>query len=199
MRSKFTTSSPTVPDPEVIKFIGVYGSWGEMEYCGGNPYEGYAVRFGLKVERGQGGSKDDSAVNAVCLICNNGQEICSKQGMWGERIQSQRTCRTGFSAAMIKSDKEDMAYYDHVGDDTAVTDLVLRCGGRDIWNRQDSAWMDVPSPTHWGHWYQVGQCPEGYVICGLRTQVEDALGPNADDTALNGVEFSCCHKASIRR
>jgi hypothetical protein len=53
-----------------------WGEWGKVEYC---PEGEKATGFSLKTEREQGRG-DDTALNAIALICTSGRRITSAQG-----------------------------------------------------------------------------------------------------------------------
>jgi len=72
-----------------------------------------------------------------------------------------------------------------LGDCTGANDINLGC--RDKWG-----WKEVDNPVSWHEWTQPIACPDGFVICGLKTRVQAKQGLY-DDTALNGVEFKCCY------
>jgi hypothetical protein len=53
-----------------------WGDWGKVEHC---PEGERANGFSLKTEREQGRG-DDTALNAIALICTSGRRITSTQG-----------------------------------------------------------------------------------------------------------------------
>ena len=69
-----------------------WGSWGSASFC---PEQSWAAGFGLKVEFDQGSVLDDSALNAVKLLCydGNGTQYVSSVsssvgglGNWGSNL-----------------------------------------------------------------------------------------------------------------
>ncbi len=54
-----------------------WGDWGKVRYC---PEGEKATGFSLKTEREQGPGGDDTALNAIALICTSGRRITSAQG-----------------------------------------------------------------------------------------------------------------------
>merc|ERR1719391_1190816 len=95
---------------------GEWGTWGERESC---PSGEYAVHFEIRVEIAQG-SDDDTALNAICLQCNGGRIICSKEGQWGNMYYSSTNnprCSNGFTGFRLKYESGASAGRD--GDDTA--------------------------------------------------------------------------------
>jgi len=55
-------------------------------------------------------------------------------------------------------------------DDTAANNLRIYCSG--------SKGFLQGGGLHWGEWTALQQCPYGYAICGLRTQVQLSQGPS---------------------
>lgn len=175
-------------DTNKLTFPAYWGDWGEVEYCS---HGGYVTSFKLKVE-GYQGSGDDTALNAICLGCSHGDEVCSsegKHGNWGRRAKNdddEDTCKEGFVAAKLS-----IEFRQGNSDDTSANDLRLIC------NDNGSKTFQTENGMPWGAWFTpFGQqnCRGGSVICGLKTRVEKEQGTcsTCDDTALNGVEFQCC-------
>jgi hypothetical protein len=54
-----------------------WGDWGKVDNC---PQGERAIGFSLKTEREQGLGGDDTALNAIALICTSGRRITSTQG-----------------------------------------------------------------------------------------------------------------------
>ena len=162
-------------------YDGLWGSWGPLMYCGGSMNKGYAVEYSLQIEDNQGG-RDDTGLNSMCLKCSTGDTICSKKGFWG-RWHSSTKCEGGFDSYKFKFEKNQGN-----GDDAARNNLQLRCHTPQKWV------LAVASEMGWGEWHGPFSCPDGRVICGLKTRVEDSQGGGRDDSALNGVGFECCVK-----
>jgi len=176
MTSSAEVTSAAHPSVSTISYDGLWGEWGNTEYCGGRANNGFAVGFKTRVESQQGDG-DDTALNSICLMCSGGKTICSKTGFWGNWYES-GSCSGGFTGFNMRF----QAYCGGDCDDTAANDLQLKC---------DGSWMGIASPTSWGTWNEK-HCPNDQVICGLRTRIERSRGTRGDDSALNGVEFSCC-------
>jgi len=193
-----------VMDPE---FNGHWGDWDKkMQYCGGKKGGGHAVSFRTKVEANQGAGYwggDDSALNSICLVCSGGDKICSKQGPWGDEYNPNRvvewddfSCPGGYDEFAFKWEKSQGRGVD----DTAANDIQFRCKDTDIW-----VYANIQIGMGWGSWWggiKAGSlenpkraCPDGHVICGLKTRVEKNQN-SGDDTALNGVKFDCCPKGA---
>ena len=159
---------------------GLFGTWGEKQMCPPNQYV-YAMR--LRSEPNQG-SGDDTALNAIELLCNNKQgsgytAILSKQGPFG--LWSPNVYCTSFSDPVV-------AYNLLIeppqgsGDDTGANNLVLYCNG--------GTQLSAQVQTNFGVWQPVNRCPLGMAVVGLITRVEDNQG-SEDDTTLNGVRMFC--------
>ena len=164
------------------KYLSYHGYWGRSgnwEYCDG----GYAVSFRQRVE-GKQDKGDDTALNGICLKCNNGREICSRTGPWGGWAGSQH-CSAGYKGSDFKIESKQGE-----GDDTAANGLKLFCasGGSHVTSNMGP----------WGSWQGRQYCHNGQRICGIKTRVERVLGNGnkEDDTALNGVYLRCCGKVS---
>jgi len=186
-----------------IGFVGDEGDWGKMEYCGGRKDAGHAVDFKIRVE-GKQLLGDDTAMNAMCLKCNDEKWICSKQGDFGDWYHANfdswkkrypyrlNRCQNGFNGFMYQYEGAPGA-----GDDTAANNIALSCSNiMIVGGRSRNEWMiSTKSPTLWGGWYPNGnpsleRCPMGLVICGIQTRVQYS----GDDTALNGIKFYCCKR-----
>ena len=160
------------PTSSKIEFIGKWGGWGPKEVC----HQTYADKFRVQTEGPVSG--DDTALNSVCIICKgaNGRELCSRKGYWG-RWYSSSQCTAGFTAAKYRFENPTK------GDDTAGNTLLLRCGtGNNYYGAHHA-------PDNWGSWY-TQYCHHGSRICGIQTRVEGRV--DGDDTALNGIRFTCC-------
>ena len=159
-----------------IVYSGYWGDWGPVQYC---PNNGYAVKFKQRVEEDRGG-RDDSALNSICLVCNQGQEVCSSTGWWGSWATSSE-CKAGFIQANFKIESMQGG-----GDDSAANELKLRCG-----DGSSNNWKTTSNAGKWGSWQGVKSCGYKKVICGISTRIERQRG-GRDDSALNGVELYCC-------
>lgn len=77
-------------------------------------------------------------------------------------------------------------------DDLAATDMIGWCHDPHV----------LTGPTIFPQTYTGGgvlttmrSCPLGSAVCGVRTKLEESQGGGVfggDDTALNGIQFSCC-------
>ena len=129
------------------------------------------------MERNQGGG-DDSALNGICLICNQGGTVCSTVGPWGS-WRTSRTRLSGFDEFRFKYEKKQGK-----GDDSGANAVRLYAA-------TTTYVYKTSNEGKWGKWSTTKQCKSGRVICGIRTLVERKRG-SGDDTALNGVQFKCC-------
>ena len=144
-----------------------------MERC---PEGGYATSFSAQNEKAQG-PLDDTALNSICLLCNNNAKVCSSLGSWGKFHYSEKS-EAGFNGANFKREPDQGWPYD----DTEGVDIKMY---------HDGDCFTVEGGHEWGEWQGMQRCNQGERICALRTQVEPPQGGN-DDTALNGVELWCC-------
>ena len=179
------------PSKGRLKYEGLSGEWGKEELC---PKNGYAVAYKQNVQPWQRDG-DDTALNIICLICNTGDEICSKGKDWGKWSEPSAKCSEGFYGADLRFEPEQGEE-----DDTGANDFKLKC--------RNESWITAGNGKTWGDWLGFKACPSGEVICGLRTRVLDWQGERDkacvpmgflptcyevnDDTALNGVELVCC-------
>ena len=181
------------PDQEAIGthtivYQGLWGKFKREDRCQRGS-AAFAVR--VKIEPPQGKKKDDTALNAIQLKCRNSAGrvtdvgLKSQEGQWGNWSEW-FSCSTGhfFVSAEIKYEPNQKGR-----DDTAANGIKLLCS--------DNKWIKPPE-SQWGKWEKFknwyggsnGRCAQGSVILGMITQVEEPQG-GKDDTALNGVMFSC--------
>lgn len=169
-----------------------WGYWGGDDFC---PDGSYVTGFNLKIEDNQRNG-DDTALNAIRLICTNlvgifQKEIVSEEGPWGY-YRGRRYCPNGLANGFeLRSE----SFQGGRRDDTAAVDFNLICANND----GTSANIKGGGILTWGEWETTNRiCPPGTAICGIRTQVEPPQG-KGDDTALNNVDLACCrvpHPAS---
>ncbi len=150
-------------------------------------------QFWLQVDPDQGDFSDDSALNSICLVCNDDDatEICSKRGFWGKWGQSQ-VCSQGFISAAFKWEANQ-----HASDDTAGNDLALYCNDATETEFRVHG-VSIPGWGNWensqGAWRVKQHCWLFTRICGIQTRVEEKQGYSKDDSALNGVRLKCCNE-----
>ena len=163
---------PCIPCGTVIKGNSPtsWGSWGSMDTC-----RGWAIGVNIKIQ-GIQGSSDDTAANAVELLCDDYQsKRDSKVGSRGS-WQTLETCPYG---TLITGFRLRVEPNQGSGDDTAANAIEVRCS--------DGTTLR-PHDGHWGDWTSWSTCPDGYAVAGLQTRVEE--GAN-DDSALNDVNMLC--------
>jgi len=156
-KAEFTIQSPRVT---------TYGIWGGPDRC---PPDTFTSGFRLRSEPAQGAYDDDSALNAIELVCTSSEgnqiaQISSLQGglgTWGPVISCpSNKLITGFQ---LRSEAEQGPF-----DNTAANNLRIRCGQSD----SDYEWIEGDGKTSWGDWTAEQYCPRGMAICGIRTQVQ---------------------------
>ena len=59
----------------------------------------------------------------------------------------------------------------------------------------DGSMMQTNCPMTLGDWTEQ-TCPEGELICGVRTQLQEPQGAG-DDTSINGIQFICCNNYPV--
>ena len=165
---------------------GSWGEWGPPAYC---PAGQYVWGFRVKGEPYQGNG-DDTALNAVQLICKNGASgvptyIHSREGGWGAWGKD-HVCREtpviGFAIQVERFQGKDKEKGSK--DDTAAGNIKMDCG---------SEILTGDPPAAWGEWTGFYRCVDGngyQKVRGFRTRVEPDQG-NGDDTALNAMQVYC--------
>jgi len=164
-----------------------WGTWGDEEFC---PEGQYVYGFRLKVQADQGWLLDDTAVNAIELLCEEPSRTAAEeakpraptpirskegpQGNWGTVFECDRYhFGHGFE---LRSEGPTL-------DNTAGNNLRLSC---------TNEYIHQGNGHSWGDWTGHLNCPRGMWVCGIRTQVEDPKPQPADNTGLNNVDFACC-------
>jgi len=162
---------------------GRWGEWGPVESCPQGQYVwGFRVKGEPWVNNG-----DDTALNAVQLICKSGVNgaahyIKSLEGEWGRWGRDHVCGETPATAFAIQvepyqgQDKETSSI-----DDTAAGNIKMKCG---------SEILVGDPPAAWGNWTGFYSCPDGQKITGFRTKVEPEQGTD-DDTAMNAMQVYC--------
>jgi len=169
-----------------LKWQGLWGYFPRfVSFC---PTGSYVFGYRLKSEHSQGSDGDDTALNAIELICKKpasssitGRITSNKErwGSWG----SEGWC-PGNNNPVIGFEVMEEASQGK-GDDTAVNHVHLSCA--------TTGKAYASTNTLWGNWKPSMLCPSGSAVVGLRTQVEISCGGDCDDTALNGLEVHCHH------
>jgi hypothetical protein len=165
---------------------GPWGDWGEGASC---PAGAFVWGFRLKSESYQG-SGDDTALNAIELICKNRDSgditrIRSAEGQWGTWGKDHMCTNWPPQGFWIQVEKYQGLNKDRTSkDDTAANNIRFTCDGG------DGSDLAGDPPTAWGDWTRLSICPPGMKINGFRTKVERPQG-DGDDTALNGMQVLC--------
>ena len=174
----------------IVPGQGSWGAWYQAVYCRPGTYAvGYRMRVEVSQGNGVSNGDDDTALNAVQLICKDpGSEaawlISSHDGMWGSWNAS-ASC-TGpnnyLNRARIRIEPSQGG---GSNDDTAANNVEFGCSlGANI---------QAPGGQGWGSWSTWNQCPSNTAICGLSSRFESPQG-GGDDTAMNGLELKCCNR-----
>jgi hypothetical protein len=164
-------------DQKQLQYADDAGHWGTWRAWAMCPTGHFAIGFQQRNEANQGPVGDDSALNAVRMLCSDQSTISSYDGLWGS-WSSLVQCGSGssFDAYRIRIEADQGG-----GDDTAAGSVEMYCG-----NEQVSA-----TGTAWGDWKPKRMCGQGYKICGFRIRFESDQG-EGDDSAMNGIEVRCC-------
>ena len=154
-----TIRSPSVTD---------WGDWYEWATC--KPGE-FVVGFRLKTEQNQG-EGDDTALNGIELQCatigstRNDTVLVSKYlkfGEWGQYFRCPvGSVLTGFQ---LRSERDQGDK-----DSTAANNFKGYCSS--ITSHELTHSMVGDGLAH-GDWSERQNCPSGYGICGMRTQVQE--------------------------
>ncbi len=136
-------------------------------------------QFKIQVESDQGGSKDDTALNSICLECNNGMEICSTKGFYGSWATSTESA-DGFSAADYKEEAK-------ASDVSGGNDFAMYSQGTNSFSEHKATGASIPG---WGTWRGKQYCRTGARICAIQTKVQKQH--SGDNIGLNGVRLYCC-------
>ncbi|RNA15535.1 vitelline membrane outer layer 1-like [Brachionus plicatilis] len=143
-----TTVSPIISTINNIYGIN-WGEWGLMETCD----MGYfVIGFRTKYLDEQGLMLDDSALNGIELICNDGKILRSAEGPDGTWDSNMSV--NGFMYGI----ENNLGF----GDDTATNVIRLICLDGTILQSLEGPWSSSISTLY---------CPYGVVV-GMRTQVE---------------------------
>jgi len=169
-----------------------WGHWGALEMCTPNSYV-YGMR--IKVNPYQGTFGDDSALNAIELLCISDSKrtqqptktksfnvIKSREGFAGGYGDILECPEPGFATGFQLRSEKDQGWY---ADDSAANSLKLFCSTGEVIDGNGMAY---------GDWTAERRCPRGLRLCGIRTQVED---DNSDYSGLNNVDMACCSTSKL--
>lgn len=174
------------PDEQVIasETVTNWGAWGRTESCSG---DSYAVGFRQRVQSDQGVDFDNTALNEIEIICEDGKRINGNAtGGVGEWSQEQK-CDPGQYLFGFKLKQQEPQ---ESGDNTAANGISFIC------DNLQGKWLVAENDGPWGSYRSIITCPQDTCICGISVQIdnpEDRSGEQ-DKTALNNVQFECCEK-----
>jgi hypothetical protein len=139
--------------------------------------------FTQRVEEVQGDG-DDSALNAVALLCSDRdgksvERLTAWEGVWGTwSAPASCPAKQFITRGQIKVEPPQIA-----GDGTAANASRFACG--------DGTRLAADNDGTWGSWGAEGGCATAEAMCG----VEIAYQPpqdGADDVAMTGMRMHCC-------
>jgi hypothetical protein len=179
--------APLSPNP--VMGEGPWGTWEPcFHYC---PEGTFAYGLALKSEPSLGSGGDDTALNGVRLRCwstthyNVQATVAAAESPWGYYMANADCPLWGQPLAGGRMRIEASV---GSGDDTSANELQGWCHDP---REPRGPLISPPTYTHWGSMGTLRSCPLGSVVCGVRTKLEGSVG-SGDDTALNGIQFSCC-------
>lgn len=182
------------------------GFWGQATGC----KEGqYAVGAALKVMKAnnEDASADNTALNALKLVCDDGEEVVSTpEGPDGEWTEAGR-CPDGQVVFGVQARNKGLG---SGMDNTALNSLQFLCRSRDFvkssklrFGEPPKDWKETSplSPTTWvpgtvgeeGGWEPEFRCrgQQGGILCGMQPRLEVGKG-ELDDMGLTDMRFYCC-------
>jgi hypothetical protein len=160
-----------------------WGTWRSEATC---PAGTWARNFGQRVEPKNPKGDDDTALNAVSLVCarpdgSSPSTIKSHDGWWGNWKDAPGCTGGSFiNAVRIRLEQPQGGKKD----DTAANDVNFRCS--------NGTELSAGNGTLWGDWSEYKECPAGSAVCGLSIKLEEKKGKDGDDTAMNGLKVRCC-------
>ncbi|RXG69590.1 Vitelline membrane outer layer protein 1 [Armadillidium vulgare] len=135
------------------------------------------------VDREEKNFSDEEGMTGIRLFCSdeNGDQtaIISSFSLRKGNWKGANTCppQEWMTAFRIRIQK----YSGWVKDDTGANNLEMVCNYTNIYNGRGN---------NRGDWTEWIKCPQGEIICGLRTKIEDIF--TADRSGLVAVNFMCC-------
>ncbi|XP_059099701.1 vitelline membrane outer layer protein 1-like [Tigriopus californicus] len=169
--------------------LNTRGSVGPGRVC---PPKEVAVGFRMKIQDFSE-MRDNTALNAIRLICSKGGEVISSEGANGEwtdilKCQGKGDYVTGVKILTEKWqgwDEDDVGAIDFEG--ICSSDIRLR-------HRSVKSWIQAR-----GLWSEERRCPsDAPAICGIKTRVDferlehETPDSKNDKAGLTGVQFKCC-------
>lgn len=180
VRVKRRSDSPVIGDRDNVNSSGMWGDWApDFTNCWPGQW---VTGVQIKSEKYQGGG-DDTALNAVRLLCSGGALLKSSEGAWGDDSVI-KSCPAGSGVVGFRLNIEaDQGS----GDDTGVSDIELYCATA---AGVGKGTILGGSSAIFGTWRTPFTCPSRQFVTGFRTRVEGDQG-KGDDTTLNGVQMYC--------
>ena len=157
-----------------------YGVWGSMDICENGAF---SSGFQLRVAKKEGAG-DDTAANAICIICNEWEEQCSTKGLWG--AWKAFKCPEGSYLTGWRQNVEANKGWGLLADDTALNNVEYECRDLESWTVTKKL---MGNGYDWGSWTRFKRCPRDQFICGVDTRVAPHYH---DDTSLNDIHHRCC-------
>ncbi|WP_394062638.1 hypothetical protein [Xanthobacter autotrophicus] len=164
----------------------LHGNWGPISVC---PEGTFASGFDLLWEPPTG---DDTALNAIRLICRNKDgtasfTIRSGEGPWGSAIKTFECPQREFLFSYQLSYEP---YGRDAVDDTGANGLLMSC--RPLESDSEQGSKEIGDKGPWPvAWTRRVTCGRKSLIVGFETNVEPSCGSRCDDTALDDVRFFC--------
>ncbi|UJR18908.1 hypothetical protein I4U23_022036 [Adineta vaga] len=155
-----------------------------MVYCDANTW---AIGFRQRVERSCGEHCDDTALNAIELLCGNKdgtyvKSIKPHDGFWGECGDSDRCPGKNNFLKGVSFKTEQSQGQSKI--DTAANDCKFTCS-------QSPNNLITSNGELWDDWKDMKYCPPSTAICGFSLKIEDSQDKR-DHTIVNGAKFDCC-------
>jgi len=163
----------------IVPSLGEFG-WGTWHPDGFCPEGMWAIGLQVRDHANQG-KKDDSALNAVRLLCaplgaaTSYEAVSSYEGLWGD-WGTQTICADSIVAGF-----DLRTQVEHGSDNLGVTRLKLHCANGVV--------TELGS-FDWGVYAGTKLCPRGSAVCGSRIQFEDEH--RGDNAAMTNIEMACC-------
>jgi hypothetical protein len=179
---------PDFAGSTVVIGSGFWGFWDDcFDWC---PVDSFPYAANVRSESAQG-SGDDTAINGLSLHCYNRftaaftEYITGRQGDYGT-WHSTGTTYPYHVNNPIKGGGMKIESPQGSGDDTAANSIKIS-------DLEGGSPTHLSSATGWGTWNTLSSfnCPGSTVACGIKAREEFA--DDDDNTAINGVEFACCH------
>jgi len=161
-----------------------WGSWGSWDECGDSQF---VYGFSVKVEPYQGDG-DDTMANGVKFFCRSEAgattEVTSTVQKWGSWSTDQFCSGSQYRQQYVNAVRLLVQVTGPKIDDGATLGVEVRCQN----GQTMKAGIDRTIENE--RWTQWMECPAGWAVAGLKTQVEESKIRN-DDTALNRVGIYC--------